>query len=239
MVLIQFKLLNTNLTNRLIWLEGSLSPHFKIMAVSQGGTNLITLAQYKDFAGLQGVSEDAKLNVIIPSISQAVKTYCGTSFVDFVGADKTEFFDIKDNFTNAIMLDESPIISVSSVQERDGQSASYTTLITENSDNSGKFEYVIDFETDTIFRTDANSDKMFPKGRKAVKVVYRAGYASTPQDLKLACFDLVKYYLKDERKERLSISGAQISNQVTTSLRENIGFPDHIKRILDFYKLYK
>ena len=209
------------------------------MAVSQGGTNLITLAQYKDFAGLQGVSEDAKLNVIIPSISQAVKTYCGTSFVDFVGADKTEFFDIKDNFTNAIMLDESPIISVSSVQERDGQSASYTTLITENSDNSGKFEYVIDFETDTIFRTDANSDKMFPKGRKAVKVVYRAGYASTPQDLKLACFDLVKYYLKDERKERLSISGAQISNQVTTSLRDNIGFPDHIKRILDFYKLYK
>ena len=209
------------------------------MAVSQGGTNLITLAQYKDFAGLQGVSEDAKLNVIIPSISQAVKTYCGTSFVDFVGADKTEFFDIKDNFTNAIMLDESPIISVSSVQERDGQSASYTTLITENSDNSGKFEYVIDFETDTIFRTDDNSDKMFPKGRKAVKVVYRAGYASTPQDLKLACFDLVKYYLKDERKERLSISGAQISNQVTTSLRENIGFPDHIKRILDFYKLYK
>ena len=116
------------------------------MAVSQGGTNLITLAQYKDFAGLQGVSEDAKLNVIIPSISQAVKTYCGTSFVDFVGADKTEFFDIKDNFTNAIMLDESPIISVSSVQERDGQSASYTTLITENSDNSGKFEYVIDLK---------------------------------------------------------------------------------------------
>ena len=239
MVLIQFKLLSTNLTNRFIWLEGSLSPHFKIMAVSHGGTNLITLAQYKDFAGLQGVSEDAKINVIIPSVSQAVKTYCGTSFVDFVSSDKTEFFDIKDNFTNAIILDESPIISVTSVQEREGQSGSYTTLITENSDNSGKYEYVIDFETDTIFRTDDNSDKSFPKGRKAVKVVYRAGYTTTPADLKLALFDLVKYYLKDERKERLSISGAQISNQVTTSLRENIGFPDHIKRILDFYKLYK
>lgn len=209
------------------------------MAVSHGGTNLITLAQYKDFAGLQGVSEDAKINVIIPSVSQAVKTYCGTSFVDFVSSDKTEFFDIKDNFTTAIMLDESPIISVTSVQERDGQSGSYTTLITENSDNSGKYEYVIDFETDTIFRTDDNADKSFPKGRKAVKVVYRAGYTTTPADLKLALFDLVKYYLKDERKERLSISGAQISNQVTTSLRENIGFPDHIKRILDFYKLYK
>ena len=76
-------------------------------------------------------------------------------------------------------------------------------------------------------------------GRKAVKVVYRAGYASTPADLKLACFDLVKYYLKDERKERLSIAGAQLQNPVSTSLRENIGFPDHIKIILDFYKVHK
>ena len=80
---------------------------------------------------------------------------------------------------------------------------------------------------------------MFPQGRKAVKVVYTSGYAATPEDLKLACFDLTKYYLKDERKQNLTISGAQIQNPVSTSLRENIGFPDHIKRILDFYKIHK
>jgi hypothetical protein len=137
------------------------------------------------------------------------------------------------------MTDESPLISVSLVQERTGQSDSYTTLISENSDSSGKYEYVIDTERDIIRRTTASSDKAFPMGRKAVKVVYRAGYASTPADLKLACFDLVKYYLKDERKERLSIAGAQLQNPVSTSLRENIGFPDHIKRILDFYKVHK
>ena len=201
--------------------------------------NLITLQQYKDFAGIKGLNEDAKINVIIPAISQAVKTYCGTSFVDFVSSDKTDFFDITDDSTTGVFLDESPLISVSLVQERQGQADSYVTLITENSDNSGKYEYVIDTELDMVRRTTATGDKAFPKGRKAVKVVYKAGYASTPGDLKLALFDLVKYYLKDERKERLSISGAQISNQVTTSLRENIGFPDHIKRILDFYKLYK
>ena len=209
------------------------------MAVITGGTNLITLQQYKDFAGISGLSEDAKINVIIPSISQAVKRYCGLSFLDYYSSNKTEYFDIKDNMTNAVMLDESPLVSIVSVEERDSQADSYVTLISENSDSSGKYDYVVDFESDTIFRTTDTADKMFPKGRKAVKVVYRAGYASTPGDLKLALFDLVKYYLKDERKERLSISGAQISNQVTTSLRENIGFPDHIKRILDFYKLYK
>ena len=201
--------------------------------------NLVTLREYKDFAGLTGVGEDAKLNVIIPSISQAVKTYCGTSIVDYYSSDKVEYFDITDDMTYQIMVDESPLVSVSQVQERDSQSGTYTTLISEDSDGSGKYEYVIDTERDLITRTTSTGDKMFPKGRKAVKVTYRAGYASTPADLKLACFDLVKYYLKDERKQSLSIAGAQIRNPVSTTIRDNIDFPDHIKRILDYYKVYK
>jgi hypothetical protein len=68
--------------------------------------------------------------------------------------------------------------------------------------------------------------------------VYKAGYVSTPDDLKLAVFDLIKYYLKDERKERMSIAGATVENAVSSSLTGNIGFPDHIKRILDMYKIY-
>ena len=201
--------------------------------------NLVTLQQYKDFAGIKGLNEDAKINVIVPAISQAVKTYCGTSFIDFYSSDKTEFFDIKDTFTTAIMVDESPLISVSQVQERQSQSESYVTLITGNSDSSGKYEYIVDTGLDLVRRTTATGDKAFPMGIQAVKVVYRSGYASTPEDLKLACFDLVKYYLKDERKERLSIAGASLQNPVSTTLRDNIGFPDHIKRILDFYKVHK
>jgi hypothetical protein len=201
--------------------------------------NLITLQQYKDFAGIQGVTEDAKINVIVPAISQAVKTYCGTSFIDYYSTNKTEYFDIKDTYTTSIMVDESPLNTVVSVEERQSQSESYVTLISENSDGSGKYEYIVDTTVDSIFRTDDMNDKAFPKGRKAVKVVYTSGYASTPEDLKLACFDLVKYYLKDERKERLAIAGASIQNNVSTTLRENIGFPDHIKRILDFYKIHK
>ena len=175
----------------------------------------------------------------MPAISQAVKTYCGTSFIDFYSSDKTEFFDILDNSTTAVMVDESPLVSVSQVQEREGQSGSYVTLITENSNSSGKYEYIVDTGLDMVRRTTATGDKAFPKGRKAVKVVYRSGYASTPSDLKLACFDLIKYYLKDERKSGLTIAGATVRNEVSTTLRENIGFPDHIKRILDFYKVHK
>ncbi len=201
--------------------------------------NLVTLQQYKDFAGIKGVGEDAKINVILPAISQAVKTYCGTSFIDFYSSDKTEFFDILDTSTTAVLVDESPLVSVSQVQERENQSSSYVTLITENSNGSGKYEYIVDTALDMVRRTTATGDKAFPRGRKAVKVVYRSGYASTPSDLKLACFDLIKYYLKDERKSGLTIAGATVRNEVSTTLRENIGFPDHIKRILDFYKVHK
>ncbi len=201
--------------------------------------DLITLQQYKDFAGLTGVTMDARINVIVDSVSKLVKNYCGTSFIDDYSSAKTEYFDIKDNVTTRVMLDEGPVNTVTSVQERDSQADSYVTLITENSDNSGKYEYIVDTMTDSIVRTDENVDKAFPKGRKAVKVVYTAGYSSCPEDLKLALFDLVKYYLKDERKERMTIAGATVQNSVSTSIKNNAGFPDHIKRVLDMYKTYR
>ena len=201
--------------------------------------DLITLQQYKDFAGLTGVTMDARINVIIDSVSELVKNYCGTSIIDDYSSNKTEYFDIHDNETTRVMLDEGPINTVSSVSERESQADAYVTLITENSDSSGKYEYVVDTMTDSIIRTNENVDKAFPKGRKAVKVVYTAGYSSCPEDLKLAIFDLVKYYLKDERKERMQIAGAMIENPTSTSIRNNAGFPDHIKRVLDMYKVYK
>ena len=201
--------------------------------------NLVTLQQFKDFAGLQGVKTYDRINVIIPQITQVVKTYCCTSLIDYYSSAKTEYFDILDRITTRVMLDEGPIVAVTSVQERDSQSDSYVTLITENSDSSGKYEYIIDSMTDSIIRTNQDVDKAFPKGRKAVKVVYTAGYSSCPEDLKLAIFDLVKYYLKDERKERMQIAGAMIENPVSTSIANNTGFPDHIKRVLDMYKVYK
>jgi len=199
--------------------------------------NLVTLQQYKDFAGLQGVQNDARINVIIASVSQLVKSYCGISFVDNYSSAKTEYFDILDSHTDRVMLDESPLVAVTSVQERTDQASSYVTLITENSDSSGKYEYIVDTVSDSVVRTQSTGTKYFPKGRKAVKVVYTAGYSSTPADLQLALFDLIKYYLKDERKERMQIAGAMVENQVSSSIVGNTGFPDHIKRVLDLHRV--
>ena len=200
--------------------------------------DLITLQQYKDHQGLTGQAQDLRINTLIDSVSQLVKNYCGTDIVDHYSSAKTEYFDVLDARTTRVMLDEGPIRAVTSVAERESQADSYVTLIKENSNSSGKYEYIVDDLTDSIVRTNENVDKAFPKGRKAVKVVYTAGYSTTPLDLRLAVVDLVKYYLKDEAKERMQIAGATVENASSSSLAGNTGFPDHIKRVLDMYKVY-
>tara|TARA_A100000164_G_C21917803_1_gene779104 strand:+ start:1314 stop:1904 length:591 start_codon:yes stop_codon:yes gene_type:complete len=192
--------------------------------------DLITVQDYKTAEGITQPKDDARLTVLIPSISELVKTYCGNTFVDFFSSNKTETFNI-DWSTYIVQLTESPVNAIVSVQERDNYSGSYTTLTT------GAYEYFLNSETDSVFRTtDSGGYKNWPTGVGAVKVVYTAGYSAVPSDLKLAVLDLVTYYLRDEHKQRQSIAGASIQNQSSTSQRNNVSFPDHIKRVLDLYK---
>ena len=193
-------------------------------------SNLITLADYKDAEGIQSPKDDLRINSLIPSISQLVKTYCGNSIVDFYNSNKVEDFDIYWE-TFAVQLTESPIVSVVTVQERGSYDEAYTTLTT------GAHEYYLDTRTDSIVRTNSSGGRInWKHGVGAVRVTYKAGYASTPEDLKLAVADLITYYLKDEHKERRTLGGATIQNQSSTTQRNNVTFPDHIKRVLDLYK---
>jgi len=191
--------------------------------------DLITLQNYKTAEGITQPKEDARLNVLIPSVSQLIKTYCGNSFVDYYSSAKTETLTINWS-THIIQLTESPVNTVTSVQERTSYSNSYTTLTT------GEYEYSLDSDTDSIFRTTSAGYRNWATGVGAVKVVYTAGYSAVPADLKLAVLDLVTYYLKDEHKLRQSIAGASLQNPGSAGQTNNVGFPDHIKRVLDLYK---
>ena len=190
--------------------------------------NLINLADYKIAEGIQSTKDDAKLDLLINSVSQLVKTYCNTTFVDYYTNAKTELFNINYN-ESFVQLSEGPVVMSDGnkpvISERDSITSSYTT-ITEDVD------YYVDTDLDCIYRMN----KAWPKGPGAVKVVYKAGYATIPADLKLAVIDLITYYHKDEHKARQTIAGASIQNQSSTSQRNNVAFPDHIKRVLDLYK---
>ena len=192
--------------------------------------NFVTLAEYKEAEGITNPKDDLRLNHIIPSVTQLVKTYCGNSIIDFYTTNKVEEFSLDWN-TSLVQLTESPVVSVVSVEERDNFSSPYTTL--------SSSDYYVDTNTDSIVRvTSSGQHKPWRTGPGAVKVTYKAGYETTPADLKLAVMDLITYYLKDEHKERRNLGTASIQNQASTSQRNNVAFPDHIKRVLDLYKNY-
>jgi len=192
--------------------------------------NLITVEEYKESEGIEKPKDDLRLNYLIPSVSQLVKTYCGNSFVDYYSTNKIDTINI-DWDTHIVQLTESPVNTIVSVEERDTYEDSYNTLTT------AAHEYYLDSVTDSVIRTTGGSSyKNWRRGPGAVRITYTAGYASIPVDLRLAVTDLVTYYLKDEHKERRTIAGASIQNQASTSQRNNVAFPDHIKRVLDLYK---
>ncbi len=191
--------------------------------------DLVTVQDYKDAEGLTGAKDDDRLNILVPQISELVKRYCGTSFVDYYSTDKTEVVNITEN-TSVIIVSESPLVSVTSVKERTGPTEAYTTLVVNQ-------DYYVDTTFDAVRRVTGNGSKSFQKGFGSVEIAYRSGYSAVPSDLKLAVHDLITYYLRDEHKSRRTIQGATLEQQGSSSVRNNTDFPDHIKRVLDLYRV--
>jgi hypothetical protein len=190
-------------------------------------TDLITLNEYKEQEGITSPKDDLRLNHIIPSVSQLVKTYCGNSIIDYYSQDKVEEFTVDWN-TSIVQLTESPLLSITKVEERENFSSPYAELTSS--------DYYVDTTTDSVVRVVNGTYKNWKTGPGSVRITYRAGYEECPADLKLAVYDLVTYYLKDEHKERRTLAGATVQNQASTTQRNNVAFPDHIKRVLDLYK---
>lgn len=189
--------------------------------------DLITLDDYKSFQGISSTKDDDKLELLVPSVSQLVKTYCANTIIDFYTSAKIEYFTLNYS-THLVQLTESPIVAISSVELKETFTSDYTTL------DSGK--YFVDDKTDSLIRTNSNTYQNWPQGPNSVKVTYTAGYSETPLDLKLAVVDLITYYARDEYKLRQTLSGATRENP-ESSTRNSPAFPDHIKRVLDLYKL--
>jgi len=191
--------------------------------------NLITLEEYKLASKITGLGEDTRISSLITSVSALVKTYCNNTIVDDYSVNKTETFSI--NFaSSSVQLTGSPVNAIVTVKERTGISSDYTTL-------AANTDYYLDTVTDSIFRSGGGSlYKNFPIGPGAVEVVYTSGWATCPEDLKLAVIDLVRYYFKEEHKLRQTIASASIQNPGASG--GSIAYPDHIKRVLDLYKNY-
>lgn len=179
--------------------------------------NLITLDEYKEFAGISSQEHDDRLEPIIKRVSEFIKTYCARRFVDSFNKATQEFEPIIEYFNSPgqAFTREFPVQQVLSVELSEDYGKTYTS--TNN--------YVLDKQNDAVQILEIY------EGINAYKVTYTAGYSKLPEDLKLAVIDLVDYYYRGESTTRKS-NGNVVVEYVTSS-----DLPPHIKRVLDLYRV--
>lgn len=184
------------------------------------GLPLVTKAEYKAYAGKTSTNDDAIIDILIPKVSELVKTICRRTFIDYVGDAKTEYFD---GGLPYLVLAETPVISVNSVNISTDYGKTYTAL-TEFTN------YVLSKKDHTIVSTESTGFIEYVNG---YEVSYNAGYEVLPEDLKLAVFDLISYYIKNDMA--VHSSKAPGTNTVQIEYVTTTNLPSHIKRVLDQY----
>jgi len=180
------------------------------------GLPLVTLAEYKAYAGIANPKEDADIELLIVKISAYVKNLCRRTFIDYASTPKVEIHS--GGFSN-IITEEYPILSVNSVESSSDYGATYTAYT----------DFVHDKRRDEIVCTNG----IFPEGVNALKVTYTAGFAAIPEDLKLAVFDLITYYRKNDSS--IHSTKAPGTNAVQIEYITSSALPIHIRRVLELY----
>jgi len=184
------------------------------------GYPLVTKTEYKAYAGLVSPNEDARINALIPKVSDLAKSICRRTFIDYVDDIKVEY---SDGGYYTIPLEEYPLINVSSVEYSADYGTTYTSLVAGT-------DYIVSKTSDNI---TALTSAGFPAKVNGYKVTYTAGYETLPEDLKLAIFDLITYYLKND--SAIHSNKAPGTNTVQIEYVTTTNLPAHIKRVFDLY----
>jgi hypothetical protein len=182
--------------------------------------NLISVAEYKTYSGISSTNQDAALTLVIPKVSELVKSICRRTFVDYIDDPKVEVARSCTN--NRFLLQETPVVQVLSFEFSENFGQTYTSLV--------EFQdYVVDEDAVEII---AYPYKDYQKVR-AFRVTYNAGYDSVPEDLKMATMDLVQYYMRND--SAVHTTKAISPNTMQIEYVSSTNLPAHIKRVLDLY----
>jgi len=186
---------------------------------------LITLDEYKTYKGIRSVEKDDQIRFIISAVNSFVKNYCNRTFVDQydTGNELTTYFD--GTGTNLVYLDECPLINVATVSTSIDGGITQELLVEDT-------DYYVDMQEGTI---QTVSGSVFVLGatnpHKTLEVVYLGGYEVAPDDLKIACLDLVEYYKEESYTPKKSLKSSETTQFITKEL------PPHIKRVFDLYRV--
>ena len=89
--------------------------------------DLVTVSDYKTYAGINSSTRDSAINNLKSQVSTLIKTYCGRSFIDYYSTAKTEYFDTVKGETSLFPV-ELPITEVLQLFERDSSKTDKSTV---------------------------------------------------------------------------------------------------------------
>lgn len=185
------------------------------------GIDLITLQEYKTYANILGNSQDAQISAMIPRVSNLVKQICRRTFVDYVDDAKVDTYR---GGTSKLILRETPLIAMQSVEMSTDYGSTYTSLV--------EFvDYVIDQEDGCVefilpYYKTVNAPNAF-------RVTYTCGYETLPQDLKLAVLDTLMHQIRNDGAIHSTKNVG--SNSVLIDYLTSDQMPAHIRRTLQLY----
>ena len=183
------------------------------------GLDLFTRQEYKSYKGITSANSDGQIDSLIPKVSQFTKTYCKRTFVDYASDPLVEY---NPGGFDRIVLSEIPVISVASVQRSIDYGKTYTTL-------TKYTDWVLDGNDIVSLHPSGKFEQLI----RGYKITYFAGYESVPEDLKVACMDLLTYYKDNEG----SIKSTKAAGTNTTQIEyiQTSSLPAHIRRVFDLY----
>lgn len=126
---------------------------YQRLSLDPRGVNvaIITLTQYKTWAGISGTSDDSRLQEILDAAHAELRRYCGRSLTNgFETATRTEDYDVD---ASELQVKEWPVTSLTSV----------TPILSDNTLGSAleSTEYHIDLTTGVISYNNAQNGRVF------------------------------------------------------------------------------
>lgn len=177
--------------------------------------DLTTLANAKQWLGETTATNDALIARLISAASDYIQTWLNRTLAS------ASYTEIRNGYdTDGIAVKNYPITAVTSVTV-DGNAIPAASGQTDSG-------YVIN-EPGTMIYLRGYS---FTRGRSNVKLVYTAGFASTPNEIEQACIELVGLRMKE--RDRIGVISKGMAGETITYSQKD--FSDAIQTTLSNYK---
>lgn len=177
--------------------------------------SIITLDEYKTYAGISNPAGDDKLQMLVDYANSLISEYCATSFESRSEVDKRQSIT-----GTEVVLDHAPVLSVDEVRIMQGRNV--LSVI-------DPLDIYLEPEQGIFTIT---SGITFPSTALNISVDYTHGYSEVPHTVKVSAYELVTHLSKREfNKSR------NLGNGETAAYSDPTILPPHIRTGLDLYRV--